>query len=41
LKAFGFIFYGAVEIIPNNENLDKVDGLLSEFVRSVNISILD
>ncbi|CDW81095.1 UNKNOWN [Stylonychia lemnae] len=41
LKAFGYVFYGAVEIIPNDENLDKVDNLLSEFVRSVNEQILD
>lgn len=41
LRCFGYLFYGAVDIIPKDEDLKKVESLLDGFVTAVNDFILD
>ena len=41
LKAFGYLFSGAIELIPDSQNLSKVSSFLDKFMKTVKESILD
>lgn len=41
LKAFGYLFSGAIELIPDSQNLVKVNPLLCKFIKTVKENILD
>lgn len=41
LKGFGYLFYGAVELLPASENLDRVDSLLKSFIKTVKEHVVD
>jgi len=41
LKAFGYLFTGALELIPASEHLDKVANLLTDFVDAIDTTVLD
>ena len=41
LKAFGYLFSGAIELIPDSQNLSKVSSFLDKFMKTVKENILD
>ena len=41
MKGFGYLFHGAVELLPTSENLDKVDGMLKNFIKTVKEHVVD
>lgn len=41
LHAFGYMLAGTIEIFPKTETLAKVEGLIQEFVQSVESHVLD
>ena len=41
LKAFGLLFHGAIELLPEAKYLDKVQPLLANFVSTVTDYVLD
>lgn len=41
LKAFGYLFHGAVELLPESSHLSRVQPLLKNFVETVNDFVID
>lgn len=41
IKAFGHIFDGAIEILPETSDLDRISGLLHDFIDAVKSVVLD
>ena len=41
MKAFGYLFHGAIELLPEAKHLEKVQGLLANFVSVVSDYVLD
>jgi len=41
IRGFGFLFRGAVELLPASENFDKVDGLLKSFMKTIKEHVID
>jgi len=41
LRAFGHLFFGCVEVFPKDEDLAKVDELLTDFVVAVNDTVME
>ena len=41
MKAFGYLFHGAIELLFEGQQLEKVVGLLSKFIATVNEYVMD
>ena len=41
LKAFGFLFRGAIELLPESKDFTKVVDLLSKFIETVKEHVVD
>lgn len=41
VHSFGYIFAGAIEIFPRDESLEKLDGLITEFISSIETHVIE
>ena len=41
IRGFGFMFRGAVELLPESENFSKVDNLLKSFMKTIKDHVVD
>lgn len=41
LKAFGHVFDGAIELLPETKDLELIEGLLKDFVEAVKTVVID
>ena len=41
IKGFGFLFVGAVELLPASEHFSRVDGILNKFMNSIKDHVID
>ena len=41
MKAFGYLFSGAIELLPESQHFTKVEGLLTNFIETVRDYVLD
>ena len=41
IKGFGFLFVGAVELLPASEHFSRVDGILNKFMKAIKDHVID